>query len=211
MASGSTAVLISCGDYEKAAAVALSAAPTGTLTYFASGAGDEETLERNRRCFDDWALLPRILVDVSSVSTATTVLGHAVSQPFGIAPSAFQRLVHRDGELGMARAAITCNIAHCLSSSATTSLEDVAAEAKGRGLRFMQARVRSGKVRPLLSVQPYQPHARSTHSMTVESRNASSNVQNATGMRPRASQSRGRTMATPTAWARRRPHLLCTT
>jgi isopentenyl diphosphate isomerase/L-lactate dehydrogenase-like FMN-dependent dehydrogenase len=135
--------LVSCADYEAAAAKALasstSAAP-GTWTYFSSGAEDEVTLERNRACFNDWALLPRALVDVSSVNTSTTILGHSVSQPFGIAPSAFQRLLHPDGELGMTRAAIACNIPHCLSSSATTSLEDVAAEARGRGLRFMQVR-----------------------------------------------------------------------
>ena len=130
--------LVSCDDYEAAAAKVLASAAPGTLTYFSSGAGDEITLERNRLCFRDWALLPRVLIDVSSVSTSTTILGRVVSQPFGIAPSAFQRLLHPDGELGMARAAIACNIPHCLSSSATTSLEDVAAEARGRGLRFMQ-------------------------------------------------------------------------
>ena len=135
-----SARLVSCDDFEKAAARVLAMAPAGTHTYFASGSGDEDTLERNRRCFDDWALLPRVLVDVSSVTTSTKILGHPVAMPFGIAPSAFQRLLHPDGELGMTRAAIACNVPHCLSSSATTSLEDVATEARGRGLRFMQVR-----------------------------------------------------------------------
>lgn len=143
MASHSAlASLFSCGDFEAAAGelarTSTSASRRGALANISGGACDGETLARNLAAFRDWVLVPRSLVDVSLVSTATTILGHRVSQPFGIAPSAYQLLVHEDGELGMTRAAVACGVAHCLSSSATTSLEAVAAEAAGGGLRLMQ-------------------------------------------------------------------------
>ncbi len=48
---------------------------------------------------------PRVLVDVAETSTAATVLGHDVSLPLLVAPVAFLRTAHADGELGLARAA----------------------------------------------------------------------------------------------------------
>ena len=133
--------MVSCADFESAAKelqnLAHSADRRGALANIASGACDGSTLSRNREAFREWALVPRVLVDVSSVCTSTTILGHTVAQPFGVAPTAYQLLVHDDGESGMARASATCRIPYCMSSSATTALEDVAVAA-GSGLRFMQ-------------------------------------------------------------------------
>ena len=69
-----------------------------------------------------------MLVDVSKVSTRTEVLGMEVSMPLLVAPVAIQRLAHRDGELGMARAAAAVGAGMCLSSFSTTAPRDVAAE-----------------------------------------------------------------------------------
>ena len=49
--------------------------------YIAGGAGDERTLRWNREAFSHYRLRPRVLIDVSSVSTQTTVLGTPVSMP----------------------------------------------------------------------------------------------------------------------------------
>jgi 4-hydroxymandelate oxidase len=134
--------LISLDDWERAAAAALAAAsaarpaqtPPGTLEYYASGAGGEDTLRRNARVWSsDLLLVPRVLVDVSCASPAWRLLGREVSAPFGIAPTAFQRLAHADGELATSRAAAAEGVAYCVSSFATTSLEDVAAAAPGGG------------------------------------------------------------------------------
>ncbi|MGZ8783692.1 MAG: alpha-hydroxy acid oxidase [Gaiellaceae bacterium] len=76
-------------------------------------------------------LRPRVLVDVSSVSTATTVLGSPVSMPLLVAPTAIQRLAHPDGEPGMARAAAAAGTVMCLSTLATTTPAEVAAAAPG--------------------------------------------------------------------------------
>ena len=74
-------------------------------------------------------LRPRVLVDVSVVSTATTVLGTPVSMPVLVAPTAIQRLAHPDGEEGMARAAAAAGTLMCLSTLATATPADVAAAA----------------------------------------------------------------------------------
>jgi isopentenyl diphosphate isomerase/L-lactate dehydrogenase-like FMN-dependent dehydrogenase len=72
-------------------------------------------------------LRPRLLVDVEACTTATTVLGQEVSMPLLVAPVAFQRLAHPDGEVAMARAARAAGTIMCFSSLATSTLEDVAA------------------------------------------------------------------------------------
>lgn len=48
-------------------------------------------------------LRPRILRDVSKVDTTTTLLGHKVSSPICIAPTAMQRLANDAGEKATAR------------------------------------------------------------------------------------------------------------
>ena len=89
-------------DYEAAAAERLEPGPYG---YYAGGAGDELTLRDNVEAFRRWQLRPRVLVDVAEPATATTVLGHEVALPVLVAPVAYQRVAHPDGEVAMARAA----------------------------------------------------------------------------------------------------------
>ena len=111
-------------DYEVLAAERLDAGAHG---YYAGGAGDELTLRWNVEAFTRWQLRPRVLVDVSTCSTATRVLGHELSMPLVVAPVAFQRVAHPDGEVGMARAAAAVGAAMCLSTMSTSSPADVAA------------------------------------------------------------------------------------
>jgi 4-hydroxymandelate oxidase len=110
-------------DYERLAEEALDPGPHG---YFAGGAGDELTLRDNVEAFGRWQLRPRMLVDLSSTSAATTVLGTEVSMPLLVAPTAIQRLCHPDGEPGTARAAAAVGTVMCLSSIATATPADVA-------------------------------------------------------------------------------------
>ncbi|HST14639.1 MAG TPA: alpha-hydroxy acid oxidase [Gaiellaceae bacterium] len=111
-------------DYEALAAERLEAGPHG---YYAGGAGDELTLRDNVEAFARWQLRPRVLVDVAACTTATTVLGHELSMPLIVAPVAFQRVAHPDGEVGMARAAGAAGTVMCLSTMSTSSSADVAA------------------------------------------------------------------------------------
>ena len=121
-----TAEPVNVADYERLAEGAL---PAGPLGYFAGGAGDERTLRDNVAAYARHQLLPRVLVDVSAVSTATTVLGTPVSMPVLVGPTALQRMAHPDGEPGMARAAAAAGTIMTLSTIATSRPTEVAASA----------------------------------------------------------------------------------
>ena len=111
-------------DYERLAAERLD---PGAHGYYAGGAGDELTLRDNVEAFRRWQLRPRMLIDVDTCTTATTVLGHEVTMPLLVAPVAFQRVAHPDGEVGMARAAKAAGTVMCLSTLATSTPAEVAA------------------------------------------------------------------------------------
>ncbi|MGE5175548.1 MAG: alpha-hydroxy acid oxidase [Hyphomicrobiales bacterium] len=99
--------------------------------YYAGGAEDERTLERNRAGMGRWVLLHRVLVDVSAVDPSTTVLGDPVSSPVLLAPAAYHRLAHPDGEPATARAAGAAGTLMIASTMASTALEAIAEAATG--------------------------------------------------------------------------------
>jgi len=107
---------INVWDYERLAQAELDA---NAHAYLAGGAGDEVTLRDNVAAFERRKLRPRVLIDVSAVSTATTVLGTDIALPVVVAPVAIQRLAHSDGEEATARSAAAVNTIMCLSSAAT--------------------------------------------------------------------------------------------
>jgi isopentenyl diphosphate isomerase/L-lactate dehydrogenase-like FMN-dependent dehydrogenase len=109
-------------DYEVLARESLTA---GAYGYFAGGAGDEQTLRENVEAYGRWRLRPRALVDVSDATTVTSVLGTQVSMPLLVAPVAFQRMAHPDGEPGMARAAAAAGTIMVLSTLATSTPAEV--------------------------------------------------------------------------------------
>ena len=118
--------LLNVSDYERAAEERLGPASFG---YFAGGANDEWTLRENVAAFRRWVLRPRMLVDVSQVTTTTTVLGTEASMPVFVGPTAFQRVAHPEGEVAMARGAAAAGTVMCLSTLATATIEEVAAAA----------------------------------------------------------------------------------
>ena len=121
--------LLNVWDYERLAADLLEPGPYG---YFAGGAGDEVTLAENVAAYRRLTLRPRVLVDVADPSTATTVLGREVALPVLVAPVAFQRVAHPDGEVATARAAAAAGTIMCLSTFATATFADVAAAGGAR-------------------------------------------------------------------------------
>lgn len=110
-------------DYE---AIAREKLDKMAFDYYVSGANDQITLRENRSAFERIQLLPRMMVDVSRRDASTSVLGLPYPLPLMIAPTAFQRMAHPDGELATARAAATLNIPMMLSTIASSTLEDVA-------------------------------------------------------------------------------------
>ena len=101
--------------------------PRMAYDYYASGSEDETTLAANEAAWARVRLRPRCLVDVSARDLSTTVLGRRVAMPVLVAPTAFQRMAHPDGELATARGAAAMGTVMTLSTLATTTLEDVAA------------------------------------------------------------------------------------
>jgi L-lactate dehydrogenase (cytochrome) len=88
-------------------------------------------MTRNTAAFDDLLLIPRVLTDVETVSTATHVLGQRIAWPVFCAPTGTSRLFHSDGELAVARAAAKAGTFYSLSTGSTYSLEDVARASDG--------------------------------------------------------------------------------
>lgn len=83
-------------------------------------------MARNASAFDDYALLPRTLVDVSEVDLSTRVLDQPIDLPLLLAPTGFTRLFHHCGEIAAARAARDAGTLYTLSSLSTTSIEELA-------------------------------------------------------------------------------------
>ncbi len=96
--------------------------------YVAGGAGEGRTMRANRAAFDRHALAPRMLRDVATRDLTTTVLDTSMRAPVIVGPVGVLSIVHADAERAVARAAAEAGIAMCLSTAASTSMEDVAAE-----------------------------------------------------------------------------------
>lgn len=97
--------------------------------YFAGGADDEVTLRANESTFARIGLVPRVLCGSGDPDLSITVLGCRVSMPVLIAPTAFHRLAHPDGECATARAAAAAGTIMIVSMASTVPIEEVASEA----------------------------------------------------------------------------------
>ena len=113
-------------EYERLAEEALDPAVFG---YIAGGANDEWTLRENAAAFGRWVLRPRVLVDLTGTSPKTVVVGTEVSMPVLVAPTAFQRLVHPDGEAATARGAAAAGTVFCQSTLSSLRPAELAAAA----------------------------------------------------------------------------------
>ena len=132
---------VDLGELEARAAVSLSPA---TYDYVAGGADDELTLADNVAAWSRYRIRPHVLRDVSSVDLSTRLLGQSVSSPVHVAPLAYHRLLHEEGEVATARGALAAGSAFTLSTMATVSIEDVAA-AVPDSLRWFQLYVHADR------------------------------------------------------------------
>jgi 4-hydroxymandelate oxidase len=110
-------------EYEREALARMSPEALG---YIEGGAGDEVTLADNVAAWRRCALRPRMLVGASSCDPSVTVLGVRRPHPVIVAPTAFQRLAHPDGELAIARAAAATGTVMCVSTFASSGAATVA-------------------------------------------------------------------------------------
>jgi isopentenyl diphosphate isomerase/L-lactate dehydrogenase-like FMN-dependent dehydrogenase len=119
-------VPVNVADYE---GLAEAACEPGYWGYVVGGAGDEVTLRENVAAFRRWVLRPRMLVDVSDVSTRASVLGSEIAMPLGIAPTSLQRVAHPEGERALARAAAAAGTVYTLSSLGSVRPRELAGAA----------------------------------------------------------------------------------
>lgn len=101
--------------------------PKVVFDFIDGGAQDETTLRANRADFAAWELLPRMLVDVSQRTLRTAVLGREIAMPVMIAPTGVSGLATPKGEVHAARAAKAAGTIYCLSTTASCSIEEIAA------------------------------------------------------------------------------------
>jgi L-lactate dehydrogenase (cytochrome) len=117
-------MILSIDDLRK---LAKTRVPRAIFDYAAGGAYDERTLLRNTADLDAMTFRQRVMVDVSKVSLAATLVGSPVSMPLAIGPTGLAGLFHADGEILAARAAAACGIPYCMSTMSICSIEDVRA------------------------------------------------------------------------------------
>jgi 4-hydroxymandelate oxidase len=110
-------------DYERAAQAHLS---PEAWRHIQEGAGEGRTLAENRMAFARWGFLPRALADLRGGHTRVSLLGREHACPILLAPIAYQRLAHADGEIAVAQAATALQTGMIVSTLASVSLEPIA-------------------------------------------------------------------------------------
>lgn len=122
MATGSgTSVCLA--DYQRLAAARL---PANVWDFISGGSGSELTLAANRTALDGVFLIPRILQDVAQARTSCELVGSAATMPVAVAPVAYHRLYHPDGELASAAAAKAAGVPFTISTLSSCPLEEIA-------------------------------------------------------------------------------------
>jgi 4-hydroxymandelate oxidase len=115
--------IINLFDFEKMAERKMS---KRAFEYVASGAADELSLRWNRQAFDAIKLNTSVLNDVSNLDTSISLFGNKLPYPILIAPTAFHKVMHPEGELATARGASAASAIYVVSSYTTTPLEEIA-------------------------------------------------------------------------------------
>ncbi len=112
--------------------LAKSKLPRSVFDFIDGGAEEESTLQNNLNAFSHYRWLPHVLNDVRDVSTHTTLFDQSMALPFGIGPTGGAGFGHPKADLALAKTASQFGIPYTLSSSATTTIEDIAKVAHGR-------------------------------------------------------------------------------
>lgn len=118
--------ILALDDFE---AVARRVLPRPIFGYIAGGAEDGVALRANRKAFERYQFLNRVLVDTSARSGGVELFGHRYAAPFGIAPMGITALTRYRGDEVLALSAQTQNVPAIMSAFSLIPLEDVAGKA----------------------------------------------------------------------------------
>jgi isopentenyl diphosphate isomerase/L-lactate dehydrogenase-like FMN-dependent dehydrogenase len=155
--------LVSVFDYEAAARKIL---PKTTYDYYRSGANDEITLRENHDAYERIQLHPRVLIDISKPDLSTRILGQEVAMPILVAPTAFHRLAHPEGEVATVRAAGQAGTIMIFGTLSNSSFEEVMPEATGPV--WFQLYVYKDREATLSLVQRAESHGCTAIALTVD-------------------------------------------
>ncbi|MFD1108261.1 alpha-hydroxy acid oxidase [Pseudoroseomonas ludipueritiae] len=100
--------------------------------YVSGGAADELTLAENRAAFIRLKLNQGVLADMEGASTGLELFGQQLAHPVLVAPTAFHRLLHPEGEIATATGASAMQAGMVVSAQASLPLEAIAARATPR-------------------------------------------------------------------------------
>ncbi|KAF9886104.1 Cytochrome b5 domain-containing protein 1 [Aspergillus nanangensis] len=120
-------------DFEDAAA---SFGSKKAYSFYSTAATDCWTRDTNEAMLKRIWFRPRVMKDVARVDTTSTVLNIPVNLPLFICPTGFARLIHPDGEKGLARAAQSTGILEILSTAAGYPMNEILQEAPGYPFLF---------------------------------------------------------------------------
>jgi lactate 2-monooxygenase len=118
------------------------------FAYVAGGAGNEETVARNRSAFAKCKIVPRMLRDVSAGDTGIQLFGQRYSSPFLISPVGVLELAHREADVAVAKVAGALGVPYIFSNQASCAMEDCA-QVMGNSPRWFQ--LYWSKSRPLVA------------------------------------------------------------
>ena len=102
--------------WPKLEAAAQAAMSNEAWAYVAGGAGRESTMEANRAAFERWRIVPRVLRDVEKRDLAIDLFGQKLPSPLLLAPIGVLEIVHREADLGVARAAAAMSVPYIFSN-----------------------------------------------------------------------------------------------
>src|SRR3954469_10990397 len=116
---------LSLDDFEATAQRRL---PKFLYGYIAGAVETDAALRDNRRAFDEYGFVPRVLNDVSGREQTTELFGKTYASPFGIPPMGSAALCAYRGDVVLTRAAAAMNVPMILSASSMIKLQDGHAE-----------------------------------------------------------------------------------
>jgi len=106
--------------------------PKDVCDFISGGADDERTIRANREAFEEVQIRALRLVNVSHIDTHTEVLGEKMETPILIAPVGFQKAIHTEGEMAVARAAAARKNVMIASTVSSYSIEDISSAHRGK-------------------------------------------------------------------------------
>ena len=121
-----SADILQLADYERHAAARLT---PDAWCHIQEGV-DRDTMQGNRASFDRLRFVPRVMTDLRVGSTGIDLFGARHATPIMLAPLAYQRIAHPDGELATVRAAMALETGMVVSTLSSVSLEEIATAAR---------------------------------------------------------------------------------